>query len=100
MPRNRVSNDVDHVVPDPKPSNPPESHPLSPGRCQTYEPTYIEQPFRTGVYSLPSKISIDSPFAIFNLFFNSSIFKTVTKYTNKYAALYQPDPIEFPKHRP
>ena len=61
---------------------------------------HIKQPFRTGVHNLPSNVSIDSAFAIFNLFFDSSILKTVTKHTNKYAELHQPDPTEFPGYRP
>ena len=61
---------------------------------------HIKQPFRIGIHNLPSNASIESPFAILNLFYNASILKTITEYTNKYAALYQPNPTEFPNHRP
>ena len=100
MPRNRTSNDVDHVIPDLKPSNATKTRPPEPKTLPTYEPMYIKQPFRSGICNLPSNVLIDSPYVIFSLFFDYSILKTLTKYTNKYASMYQPDSAKFPKYRP
>ena len=61
---------------------------------------HIKQPFRSGIYNLPSNVLINSPYAIFSLFFDYSILKTLAKYTNKYASLHLLDPAKFLKHRP
>ena len=87
MPRKRTSDDIDHVIPDPKPSNAAKTRPLDPWPLLDYEPIHIKQPFRTGVYNLPSNISIESLFAIFNLFFDTSILETIAEHTKKYVAL-------------
>ena len=49
MPRNRTSDDIDHVIPDPKPSNAAKTRPPEPWPLPNYEPMHIKQPFRRGV---------------------------------------------------
>ena len=100
MPRSRTSDDVDHVIPDLKPSNAAKTRPPEPWPLPDYEPMHIKQPFRTGVHNLPAHVSVDNPYAIFSLFFDHSILKTLAKHTNKYAELHPSDAAKFPKHRP
>ena len=100
MPRNRTSDDVDHVIADPKASNPARKPPPEPWPLPDYKPMQIKQPFRMGVHNLPAHVSIDNPYVTFSLFFDYSILRTLAKHTNKYAALNQPDPAKFPNHRP
>ncbi|KAK3174102.1 hypothetical protein OEA41_001346 [Lepraria neglecta] len=47
MPRDRTSDDIDHVIPDPKPSNAAKMRPPDPWPLPDYEPMDIKQPFRT-----------------------------------------------------
>ena len=100
MPYNSTSDDVDYVVPDPKPSNAVRKPPPAPEPLPDYEPMPIKEPYRTGVHNLPSTVDINDPYAIFSLFFDHSILKTLARHTNKYASLHQPDPAKYPKHRP
>ena len=75
MPRNRTSDDINHVIPDPKPSNAAKTRPPKPWPLLDYEPIHIKQPFRTGVHNLPVHVSVDNPYATLSLVFDHSILR-------------------------
>ena len=95
MPRNRVSTDADHVVPDPRPSNPAKKPPPPPWPTPYYQPIKIQAPYCIGVSQLPSHINPSSPYDIFSLFFDEECLQTLTDYTNKYAELAAPKQGQF-----
>ena len=90
MPRNRVSIDADHVVPDPRPSNPAKKPPPAPWPKPQYSPINIQAPYSISVGQLPSLIDPASPYDIFSLFFDEECLQTLTNHTNKYAELSAP----------
>ena len=83
MPRNRVSDDIDHVIPDPKPSTAAKKPPPAPGRLPDYEPMQIKTPYRTGVHNLPPHVLVESPYEIFSVFFDVYTLQKLAKHTNK-----------------
>ena len=97
MPRNKTSNNLDHVKKDPKPSKIPKGHPPRPWPLPKYKPVKIKQPWTHGHGQLPSTTP-DDPYAIFSLFFNNETIQALVRHTNEYAFLY-PRP-ENPKSRP
>ena len=87
MPRNKTSNDLDHVKKDPKPSEIPKGRPPRPWPLPKYKPVKIKQPWTNGECQLPGTIASDDPYAIFNLFFNNKAVETLVRHTNEYAFL-------------
>ena len=87
MPRNKTSNDLDHVKKDPKPSRTPKGRPPKPWPLPKYKPVKIKQPWTNGHSQLPSTITPDDPYAIFNLFFTDQTIETLVRHTNEYAFL-------------
>ena len=100
MPRNRVSTDADHVVADPRPSNPAKKPPPKPWQKPPYTPLPIKKPYSIGAGQLPSHVDSDSPYAIFSLYFNDSCLQILVNYTNKYAELNTPKQEQGPYCRP
>ena len=100
MPRNRVSTDVDHVIPDPKPLNPAKNPPPKPWPTPQYTPIQIQTPYSIGAGQLPSHIDTTSPYDVFSLYFDEPCLQTLANYTNKYAELYAPRRISEPFCRP
>ena len=87
MPRNKVSNDLDHVRKDPKATKtskgePPKQWPLS-----KYTPLKIKKPYTNGQSQLPQGVASDDSYAIFCLFFDEDTLKTLVQNTNEYAFL-------------
>ena len=87
MPRNKTSNDLDHVRKDPKPSKTPKGRPPKPGPLPRYKPVKIKQPWTNGESQLPDTIAPDDPYAIFNLFFTNEAIEILVRHTNEYAFL-------------
>ena len=73
MPRNRVSNDLDHVKKDPKPLKTPRGDPPRLWPLPKFKSVQINQPWSHGQSRLPSNIALDDPYAIFSLFFNEEV---------------------------
>ena len=88
MPRNKVSNDIDHVRKDPQPEKAPKGSPPKPEPLPKYKPMNIKRPFTHGYGSLPRTTPYNDPYAIFSLFFTESTLELLVQYTNKYAFLY------------
>ena len=91
MPRNKISNDLDHVKQDPKPSTVPKGYPPDPWPLPTYVPLKIKQRRTHGQGQLPNTIAPDNPYAIFNLFFSDETIQILVHHTNKYA-FHNPGP--------
>ena len=91
MPRNKVSNDLDHVRLDPKPSKTPKGSPPEPWPLPTYTPLRIKKTRTHGQGYLPNTIPSDDPYAIFSLFFSYEVIQTLVQHTNEYA-LMNPGP--------
>ena len=87
MPRNKVSNDIDHVRKDPQPENAPKESPPKPKPLPKYKPIQIKKPFTHGHALLPDTTS-NNPYAIFSLFFTESILERLVQHTNEYAFLF------------
>ena len=87
MPRNKVSNDIDHVRKDPQPEKAPKGSPPKPKPLPKYKPIQIKKPFTRGHGLLPDTTPND-PYAIFSLFLTESILETLVQHTNKYAFLF------------
>ena len=85
MPRNKVSNDLDHVKKDPKPSNTPKGRPSDPWPLPTYVPLKISNPRTNGQGHLPNTVAPDDPYAIFSLFFSDETIQILVYHTNEYA---------------
>ena len=88
MPRNKVSNDIDHVPKDPQPEKAPKEPPPKPWPLPKFKPLPITRPFTHGHGLLPDTIPYDDPYAIFSLFFTESTLQTLVQHTNEYTFLY------------
>ena len=75
MPRNKVSNDLDHVKQDPKPKTAPKGPPPEPKQLFKYTPVKIRQLYIDGQGNLPAIIAPNNFYAIFSLFFDESTLK-------------------------
>ena len=100
MPRNRVSTDVDHVIPDPRPLNPAKKPPPKPWPTPQYAPIEIQKPYSIGAGQLPSHIDASSPYDVFSLYFDESSLQTIADHTNRYVELHAPKREEEPSCRP
>ena len=87
MPRNKVSNDIDHVRKDPQPEKAPKQPPPKPKLLPKYKPLQITKLF-TYSYRLLPNTTPNNPYTIFSLFFTKSILETLVRYINKYTFLY------------
>ena len=87
MPRNRISNDLDHVKKDPKPVKPPKEPPPEPWSLPTYIPVRINA-LTNGHGHIPDTINQDDPYAIFSLFFNEETLQALVQHTNEYAFIF------------
>ena len=87
MPRNKISNDLDHVRKDPKPPKTPKGRPPDPWPLPKYKPVRITKPYDHGHGHLPNTILINDPYSIFTLFFDEETLKTLVQHTNEYAFL-------------
>ena len=87
MPRNKVSNDLDHVKQDPKPTTAPKGVPSKPKRLPKYTPVKIKQPYINGQGNLSNIVAPNDPYAIFSLFFDESTLKILVQHINEYAFL-------------
>ena len=87
MPRNKVSNDLNHVKQDPKPTTAPKEAPPKPKRLPKYTPVKIKQPYTNNQGNLPNIVTLNDPYAIFSLFFDESTLKILVQHTNEYAFL-------------
>ena len=88
MPRNKISNDPNHVKKNPKPSNTSKIPPPIPWPLPTYVPLKITNTRTYGQGHLPNTIAPDDPYAIFDLFFNHETIQILVRHTNEYAFLY------------
>ena len=75
MPRNKVSNDLDHVRQDPKPKTAPKGPPPESKQLPKYTPIKIRQSYTDNQSNLPATIASNNPYAIFSLFFDESTLK-------------------------
>ena len=98
MPRNKVSDDLDHVKLDPKPSKTPKGRPPAPWPLPTYTPLRITKTRTHGQGQLLNTIAPDDPYAIFSLFFSIEAIQILVQHTNEYAFV-NPGP-ENPNSRP
>lgn len=89
MPRNRISDDVDHVPIDPKPSSRSTKKLPPPNPLPKYTPMSIQKPWTRGHRKLPPEIDSTNPYAIFGLFFSETVLVKLCDHTNKYAQFYQ-----------
>ena len=91
MPRNKVSNDLDHVKKVPKPKKAPKHPPRGQKHCLSTNPSK-SSPTRTdrAICLRPSLrvVAPDNPYAIFNLFFDEATLRVLVQHTNEYAYLY------------
>ncbi len=87
MPRNKVSNDIDHVPKDLQPEKAPKEPPQKPKPLPKYKPLQIKRPFTHGHGLLPNTIPND-PYTIFSLFFTESDLQLLVQHTNEYAFLF------------
>lgn len=88
MPRNKVSNDLDHVRKDSKAEKVPKEPSPKPWKLSKYTPTKIIQSFSNDEGQLSNTIALDNSYAIFELFFNEETLKVLVQYTNEYTFLY------------
>ena len=82
MPRKRVSDDIDHVPIDPKPSRIPKRKPPPPPSPPEHVPILINNPLLYGHSQLPEHIEPDDVYSIFCLFFNDEILSEICQNTN------------------
>ena len=87
MPRNKVSNDLDHVRKDPQPSYTLKEPPPKSWGLPKYRPVKIREPWTDDQSQLPSTIVPDDPYIIFQLFFNHDTLETFVRHTNEYVFL-------------
>lgn len=87
MPRKRVSDDVDHVPIDPKPSKIPKKTPPTPWPLPKFNPMPIIQPYTNGAGDLPPHIDVKPPYDIFSLFFTDEILISLAESTNQNAEI-------------
>ena len=88
MPHKRVSDDIDHVPIDPKPSKIPKKKPPPPGPAPEHVPILISNPLLHRHGQLPQHIELDDVYGIFQLFFSDEILSTIRDNTNQYAEFY------------
>ena len=88
MPRKRVSDDIDHVPIDPKPSRIPKKKPPPPPSPPKHVPILINNPLFHGHSQLPEHIKLDDVYSIFCLFFSDEILFNICQNTNQYAEFY------------
>ena len=88
MPRNKISNNLDHVRQDLKPLKTPKGHPLKLWLLPKYKPIKITKPFSYGHGQLPNTITSNDPYTIFTLFFSHKTLQTLVQHTNKYTFLF------------
>lgn len=77
MPRNKVSNDLDHVRKDSKLIKPSKGRSSRPWPLPKYTPLKIKKPYTDGQGQLPNTVASDNPYKIFDLFFDEDILKTL-----------------------
>ena len=81
---NKVSNDADHVVQDPKPTKTPKEAPPQPCEMPAFTPMHIENPL---IYGEPTGFDFfASSIDVFNCFFTDAILQTLVDNTNAYVA--------------
>ena len=88
MPRKRVSDDIDHVPIDLKPSKIPRTKPPSPSPPPQHVPILINNPLLHGQSRLPEHLEPSDVYGIFSLFFTDDILSTIRDNTNEYAKKY------------
>ena len=88
MPRKRVSDDIDHVPIDPKPSRIPKKKPPPPPSPPKHVPILINNPLLHGHSQIPEHIKLDDVYSIFCLFFSDEILFNICQNTNQYAEFY------------
>ena len=87
MRRNRVSDDIDHILTDPKDLNPSKAPPSTPWSISDFKPREINNPLTHGQDNLLENVRPDDPYTIFSLFFNNFILKILVTNTNKFTEL-------------
>ena len=88
MPRNKISDDLDHVRKDPKPAQIPRCRPPDPWPLPSHSPREINNALTHGQGYLPNNMNPDDPYTIFSLFFNEETLQVLVQHTNKYAFLH------------
>ena len=91
MPRNKISNDLDHVRKDPKPQTTSKGRSSDLWPLPIYVLLKITNRRTHGQGHLPNIITPDDSYAIFNLFFSDKTIQILVRYTNKYT-FYNPKP--------
>ena len=87
MPRNKVSDDLDHVRKNPKVTKAPKGPPLKRWPLSKYTSLKIKKPWCNGQSQLSNHVASNDSYAIFCLFFDENTLKTLVQNTNKYAFL-------------
>lgn len=85
MPHKRISDDIDHVPVDPKPTKKPRKKPPEPWTLPAFEPVAIADNLTYGQSQLPDPTMAESPYAVFSLFFIDDILAIIRDHTNEYA---------------
>ena len=85
MGRNRVSDDLDHVVDQPTATKQAKKAPPKQWPMPRYTPLKIKKGPQYGLGKLPSDVPCE-PYSIFSLFFTEDILELLVENTNKYAA--------------
>ena len=88
MPRNKVSDDLDHVRKNPKATKTPKGQPPKQWPLPKYTPLKIKKPYTDNQGQLPNTVTPDNPYQIFDLFFNEATLKILIRHTNEYTFLY------------
>ena len=73
MPRNKISDDLDHVREDSKPTQPPKQPPPRPWPLLKYTSVTISNALTHGQGYLSNTVASDDPYAIFSLFFSEEV---------------------------
>ena len=98
MPRKRVSDDIDHVPIDPKPSKILRKNPPPPPSPPKHIPILINNPLLHGRNRIPDHIKLNDAYSIFRLFFDDEILAQICQNTNNYAEFY-PSKTDKPQAR-
>ena len=93
MPHKRVSDDIDHVPIDPKPSKRSRKDPPTPPPPPTHAPILINNPLQHGHSQIPDSIAPDDVYSIFSLFFSDEVLVRIRDNTNQYAQ-FHPSPAD------
>ena len=88
MPHKRVSDDIDHVPIDPKPSKIPKKKPPPPGSPPEHVPILINNPLVHSHSQIPEHIKSDDVYNIFCLFFSDKTLSIIRDHINQYAKYY------------